>query len=80
MSLNGGDWLDRSPWAPRLELLPYRRRVPQRKKKVKNARKKKLVVFPDNVIAELFRRFGSCVFGCLLPLSLVAALVAVLGR
>ena len=80
MSLNGGDWLDRSPWAPRLELLPYRRRVPQRKKKVKNARKKKLVVFPDNVIAELFRRLGSFIFGCLLPLSLVAALEAVLGR
>ena len=76
MSLNGGDWLDRSPWAPRLELLPYRRRVPQRKKKVKNAKKTR----PDNVIAELFRRFGSFIFGCLLPLSLVAALVAVLGR
>ena len=79
MSLNGGDWLDRSPWAPRLELLPYRRRVPQRKKKVKNA-KKNSVVFPDNFIAELFRRLGSFIFGCLLPLSLVAALVAVLGR
>ena len=38
MSLNGGAWLDRSAWAPCLELLPYRRRVPQRKKKVKNAK------------------------------------------
>ena len=75
MSLNGGDWLGRSAWAPRLELLPYRRRVPQRKKKVKNAKKTR----PDNVIAELFRRLGSFIFR-LVPLSLVAALVAELGR
>ena len=64
MSLNGGAWLDRSAWAPRFELLPYRRRVPQRKKKVKNAKKKTRFVFPDNVIAELFRRLGSFIFGC----------------
>ena len=46
-------------------------------------RKKKKLVFvcvPDNVIAELFGRFGSFIFGWLVPLSLVEALVAVLGR
>lgn len=76
MSLNGCAWLDRAAWALRLEL--HIAAACRSEEKVK-----KLVLnsfFQTNVIAELFSRFGSFIFGWLVPLSLVAALVAVLGR
>ena len=62
MSLNGCAWLDRAAWALRLEL--HIAAACRSEEKVK-----KLVfltlVFQTNVIAELFSRFGSFIFGCL---------------
>ena len=79
MSLNGGAWLDRAAWALRLELhIAPRAAAQEKSQKCEKNALTRFFAFQTNVIAELFGRFGSFIFGWLVPLSLVATLVAVL--